>query len=64
MTTDLSLSASNALSRYTRCWVQEVDHLYLKVRLGLADFRLRSYEGIRRYFDLICLTLAFYIGGK
>jgi hypothetical protein len=59
MTTDLSLSAYYALSRYTRRWVIEVDHLYLKVRLGLADFRLRSYEGIRRYFDLICLTLAY-----
>jgi len=52
MTSDLSLSASNALSRYTRRWVLEVDHLYRNIRLGLADFRLRSYEGIRRYFDL------------
>lgn len=59
MTTDLSLSAQEALSRYTRRWAVEVDHLYLKVRLGLGDFRLRSYEGISRYFELVCLTLAY-----
>lgn len=59
MTTDLSLSAQEALSRYMRRWAVEVDHLYLKVRLGLGDFRLRSYQGISRYFDLVCLTLAY-----
>lgn len=37
----------------------EVGHLYLKVRLGLGDFRLRYYEGITRYFDLVGLTLAY-----
>lgn len=59
MTTDLSLSPRCGLSRYTRRWAVEVDHLYLKVRLGLGDFRLRSYERISRYFDLVCLTLAY-----
>lgn len=57
--TDLSLSARQALSFYSKRWAVEVDHLYLKIYLGLADFRLRSYEGVRRYFDLTCLTLAF-----
>jgi hypothetical protein len=59
MTTDLSLSAEEALNRYMRRWAVEVDHLYLKIRLGLGDFRLRSYEGISRYFDLVGLTLAY-----
>jgi hypothetical protein len=59
MTTDLSLSPSDGLSRYGRRWAVEVDHLYLKIRLGLGDFRLRYYEGITRYFDLVCLTLAY-----
>jgi hypothetical protein len=59
MTTDLSLSPADGLSRYGRRWAVEVDHLYLKVRLGLGDFRLRYYEGITRYFDLVCLTLAY-----
>ncbi|MDZ7403033.1 MAG: hypothetical protein ONB41_02835, partial [candidate division KSB1 bacterium] len=42
-----------------RRWAVEVDHLYLKVRLGLSDFRLRSYEGVTKYFDLVGLTLAY-----
>lgn len=59
MTTDLSLSVQEALSRYMRRWAVEIDHLYLKVRLGLGDFRLRSYEGISKYFDLVCMALAY-----
>ena len=57
--TDTSLSAQEALALYSGRWVVEVDHLYLKVRLGLGDFRLRSYKGVSRYFDLVCLTLAY-----
>jgi len=57
--TDTSLSAQQALALYTGRWVVEVDHLYLKIRLGLGDFRLRSYKGVSRYFDLVCLTLAY-----
>ena len=59
LVTDLTLSTQEALSRYMRRWPVEVDHLYLKVRLGLGDFRLRSYEGIAKYFDLVGLTLAY-----
>jgi hypothetical protein len=57
--TNLSLNAQQALSFYSKRWAVEVDHLYLKIRLGLGDYRLRSYEGICRYFDLVCLALAF-----
>ncbi len=59
LVTDPSLSAQEVLSRYGRRWVVEIDHLYLKVRLGLGDFRLRHYEGIAKYFDLVGLTLAY-----
>jgi hypothetical protein len=59
LSTNLSLTAQEVLSRYTRRWAVEVDHLYLKVRLGLEDFRLRSYEGVTKYFDLVGLTLAY-----
>lgn len=59
LSTDGKLSAQEVLSRYMRRWAVEVDHLYLKVRLGLGDFRLRSYEGITKYFDLVGLTLAY-----
>jgi len=57
--TDLSLSAKQALSLYMRRWAIEVDYLYLKTRLGLGDFRVRSKEGIERYFVLTFLTLAY-----
>jgi hypothetical protein len=57
--TDTSLSAREALSLYVRRWAIEIDYLYLKTRLGLGDFRLRSMEGINRYFTLVFLTLAY-----
>jgi len=57
--TDTSLSAKEALSLYVRRWAIEIDYLYLKTRLGLGDFRLRSMEGINRYFTLVFLTLAY-----
>jgi DDE superfamily endonuclease len=57
--TEPSLTAREVLSRYTRRWAVEVDHLYLKVHLGLGDFRLRSYEGVSKYFDLVGLALAY-----
>jgi hypothetical protein len=56
---DVSLSAQKVLSRYTRRWAVEVDHLYLKVGLGLEDFRLRRYVGVTKYFDVVGLTLAY-----
>jgi hypothetical protein len=59
MTTDLSLSAQTALSRYAKRWPVEVANLYLKVRLGLADFRLRSFEAIEKYLVVSWLALAF-----
>jgi len=59
LVTDLNLSAQEALQYYGKRWDIEVDHLYLKVYLGLSDFRLRSYEGISKYFDLVALTLVY-----
>jgi len=55
--TDTSLNTREALSLYTRRWAVEIDYLYLKTRLG--NFRLRSMEGINRYFTLTFLTLAY-----
>ena len=59
MSTDLSLSAHQALSRYMKRWPCEVANLYLKTRLGLADFRLRSFEATEKYFVVSWLALAF-----
>lgn len=57
--TDLSLDAESILNFYMKRWSCEVDHLYLKVYLGLGDFRMRSVEGISKYFALVFLTLAY-----
>ena len=39
--TDLTLSAQEILRRYQNRWSQEVDYWYVKLQLGLGDFRLR-----------------------
>lgn len=59
LSTDLSLSAQMALSRYTKRWPVEVANFYLKLRLGLADFQLRSFEAIEKYLVVSWLALAF-----
>jgi hypothetical protein len=59
MSTDLSLSAQTALSRYSKRWPVEVANFYLKVRLGLSDFRLRSFEAIEKYLVVSWLALGF-----
>jgi hypothetical protein len=40
-------------------WPCEVANLYLKTRLGLGDFRMRSFESIEKFFVLSWLALAF-----
>ena len=40
--TDLTLSSQEILNRYQKRWSQEVDYWYVKLALGLADFRLQS----------------------
>jgi IS4 transposase len=59
MSTDLSLSAYQVLSRYMKRWPCEVANWYLKTRLGLGDFRMRSFESIEKFFVLTWLALAF-----
>jgi hypothetical protein len=59
MSTDLSLSAHRALSWYQKRWPCEVANLYLKTRLGLGDFRVRSFEAIEKYHVTSWLALAF-----
>ena len=56
---DLSLGAERILNYYTKRSSCEVDYLYLKGRLGLEDFHLRSVEGITKYFTLVFLALAY-----
>jgi len=53
------LGTKKVLNRYLRRWADEIDHLYLKTRLGLEDFRIRSVEGITKYLTLTFLSLAY-----
>ena len=55
----LSLSAQNILSIYQKRWPIEVDNFYVKQHLGLADFRVQSYEAIEKWFAVVFLALGF-----
>jgi hypothetical protein len=47
--TDLALPASTALQGYGRRWSCDVDNLYLKLPLGLADFRVQRYAAVEKW---------------
>ncbi|MCL4535663.1 MAG: transposase [Bacteroidetes bacterium] len=49
ISTDLALSAQAAPQGYGQRWSCEVDNLYLKLRVGLGDFRLQAYEAADKW---------------
>ena len=57
--TDLALSAQQILSIYQKRWPIEVDNFYVKQHLGLADFRVQSYEATEKWFAIVFLALVF-----
>jgi len=57
--TDLSLSAQEALRLYQRRWPVEVDNFYLKEGLGIADFRLQSFEATDKWFAVTLVSLNY-----
>jgi hypothetical protein len=57
--TDLSLSCQEVLRRYQHRWSQEVDYWYVKLQLGLGDFRLQSYEAIEKWYAVVYLVLVY-----
>jgi len=57
--TDLTLSAQECLRRYQKRWSQEVDYWYVKLQLGLGDFRLRSHEAISKWYAVVYLVLVY-----
>lgn len=57
--TDTTLSAQEILRRYQKRWSQEVDYWYVKLQLGLGDFRLQSYEAIAKWFAVVYLVLVY-----
>jgi hypothetical protein len=57
--TDLSLSVQQALRIYQKRWSVEVDNTYLKIALGLGDFRLQSFEAIEKWFAVALLAINY-----
>ena len=50
---------SKSCSIYQKRWPIEVDNFYVKQHLGLADFRVQSYEATEKWFAVVFLALAF-----
>ncbi|MCK4393663.1 hypothetical protein KAX17_12230 [Candidatus Bipolaricaulota bacterium] len=49
LSTHLSLDVRTILTWYGRRWPCEVNHLYLKVRLDVGDFRVRLVGAVEKY---------------
>ena len=59
ISTDLALSAQAALQGYGQRWSCEVDNFYLKLRVGLGDFRLQAYEAVEKWIVAVQLAWAY-----
>lgn len=59
MSTDLSCSTKQVLQGYAWRWSCEVVNFYAKTQLGLADFRVRSYEAVERYLAVVQLAWTY-----
>lgn len=59
MSTDFSCSTQAVLQGYSGRWSCEVVNFYTKTQLGLADFRVRSYEAVDRYMVVVHLAWAY-----
>jgi DDE superfamily endonuclease len=57
--TDLARTVVETLRGYGGRWSCEVVNFYTKTRLGLADFRVRSYEAVERYVVAVHLAWAY-----
>jgi hypothetical protein len=62
--TDTKLSAQEILRRYQHRWCQEVDYWYVKLQLGLGDFRLHSHEAISKWYAVVYLVLVYLYWNK
>ena len=59
MCTDITRTAQRALQGYGVRWSCEVVNFYLKTQLGLADFRVQSYQAVDKYMVVVLLTWAY-----
>jgi hypothetical protein len=57
--TDLARSVTETLRGYGGRWSCEVVNFDTKTQLGLADFRVRSYEAVERYVVAVHLAWAY-----
>lgn len=59
LSTDLTRTAQQSLRGYRGRWSCEVVNYYAKTQLGLADFRVRSYEAVGKYVAVVLLAWAY-----
>jgi hypothetical protein len=59
LSTDLARSVAETLRGYGGRWSCEVVNFYVKTQLGLADFRVRSFEAVDRYVVVVHLAWAY-----
>ena len=59
LSTDLARSVVETLRGYGGRWSCEVVNFYVKTQLGLADFRVRSFEAVDRYVVVVHLAWAY-----
>jgi hypothetical protein len=59
LSTDLARSVVETLRGYGGRWSCEVVNFYVKTQLGLADFRVRSYEAVDHYVVVVHLAWAY-----
>ena len=59
LSTDLARSVVETLRGYGGRWSCEVVNFYVKTQLGLADFRVRSFEAVERYVVAVHLAWAY-----
>lgn len=61
ISTDLALSAQAALQGYGRRWSCEVDNFYLKLRVGLGDFRLQACEAVDKWIVVVQVAWGYVL---
>ena len=57
--TDFTCSAKQTLQGYTWRWSCETVNFYLKTQIGLADFRVQSFEAVDKYIVVVHLAWAY-----
>lgn len=57
--TDLTCSAKQTLQGYTWRWSCETVNFYLKTQVGLADFRVQSFEAVDKFIVVVHLAWAY-----